>query len=153
MPQERRWRGHFGLRTTGLLAAVPLASRHRLEGCGGHVEQQLAQVGAAFGAAQVLVDGFAPATTQGGALELVHVQRALHAFGVRDLVQRGGHVLDHQPVVHRQADLQVVDGQVGREGGFIGHTKGEGLDVGQLGFDVPQTVFAVVATVGRGSRM
>jgi hypothetical protein len=46
-----------------------------------------------------------------------------------------------------------MDRLVAGEKPFVGDLKAEGLDVRQLGFDVPQTVFAVKALVHHGARM
>jgi len=145
--------GHFGVRLARQFAALPLACGQGLVGGRGHVEQHLAQVGAAVGAAHMLVDDLAPARAHGAADELVHVVWRAGAFGVRDVVHRGGNVLDDHLVVERHANFQAVDRLIAWEKPFVGHLKAEGLDVGQLGFDVPQTVFAVIALVHHGSRM
>ena len=52
-----------------------------------------------------------------------------------------------------QGSPQAVDRLITWEKPFVGHLEAEGLDVGQLCFDVPQTVFAVIALVHHGSRM
>ena len=145
--------GHFGVGLACQFAALPLACRQGLVSGRGHVEQHLAQVGAAVGAAHVLVDNLAPARAHGAADELVHAVWGADAFRVRDVVHGGGDVLDDHLVVECDADFQVVDRLVGRKGPFIGNLKTIGLDVGQLGFDVPQTVFAVKALVHHGARM
>ena len=145
--------GDFGLGLASQFAAVPLACGQGLVGGSGHVEQQLAQVGAAFGAANVRVDDFAPARAHGLADQPVHVVRRLSALGVRDVVHRGGDVLDDHFVVECDADFQSMDGLVAGKHPLIGNLKTVGLDVGQFGFDVPQAVFAVIACVNDGSRM
>lgn len=145
--------GDFGLGLTSLFAALPLACGQGLVGGGGHVEQKFSQVGAACGAAHVFVDDFAPARPHGLADQFVHAMRCAGAFGVGDLVHRGHDVLDDHLVVERDADFQVVDGFLGRKGALVGHPKAKCLHVGQFGFDVPQTVIAVIAAVHDGSRM
>ena len=147
------WLGDLGLGAPCQFVAVPLASRQGLVGGSRHVEQKLSQVGAALGAAHVFVDDLAPARAHGLADQFVHAVRCACAFGVRDVVHRGGDVLDHHPVVERDPDSQAVDAFVGREGALIDHLEVVGFDVAQFGFDVPQAIFAVVALVGHGSRM
>ncbi len=153
LAQEKGWFRDFGLGLTDGLAALPLAGGQGLVGGRGHVEQQLAQMGAAAGAAHMGLDGFAPAGAQGAAFEGVHVHVGTGAFGVGDVVHRSGDVLDHHLVVNGQADAQAVDRLVGWEGAFVGDLKAVSLDIGQLGFDVPQAVFTVKALVHHGSRM
>ena len=119
----------------------------------GHVEQHLAQVCAAVGAAYVLVDDLAPARAHGATDEFVHVVWRAGAFGVGDVVHGGRDVLDDHLVVERHADFQAVDRLIAGKKPFVGHLKAEGLDVGQFGFAVPQPVFAVIALVHHGSRM
>jgi hypothetical protein len=46
-----------------------------------------------------------------------------------------------------------MDRLIARKKPFVGHLEAKALDVGQLGFNVPQTVFAVIALVHHGSRM
>ena len=145
--------GDFGLGLAGHFAAVPLACGQGLVGGGGHVEQHFAQVGAAFGAAHVFVDDFAPARAHGVADQFVHAVRCARALGVGDVVHGGDDVLDDHFVVQRDADLQAVDRFIGREGALVGHAEAKGFHVGQFGFDVPQAVFAVIAVVNDGSRM
>ena len=153
LAQEIGRLGHFGVGLACQFAALPLAGRQGLVGGSRHVEQHLAQVGAAVGAAHMLVDDLAPARAHGAADEFVHVVWRAGAFGVGDVVHGGGDVLDDHLVVERDADFQVVDGLIAREKPFVGHLEAKGLDVRQLGFDVPQTVFAVKALVHHGSRM
>lgn len=145
--------GHFGVGLAGQLAALPLAGGQCLVGGRGHVEQHFAQVGAAVCAAHMLVDDLAPARAHGAADEFVHAVWCPAAFGVRDVVHGCGDVLDDHLVVEGDADFQVMDRLVAGEKPFIGYLEAEGLDVGQLGFDVPQAVFAVKALVHHGSRM
>ena len=145
--------GHFGVGLACQFAALPLACRQGLVSGRGHVEQHLAQVGAAVGAAHVLVDDFAPAWAHGAADEFVHAVWGADAFRVRDVVHRGGNVLNDHLVVERDADFQAVDRLITWKKPFVGHLKTESFDVGQFGFDVPQSVFAVIALVHHGSRM
>lgn len=153
LAQEIGRLGHFGVGLAGQFAALPLACRQGLVSGRGHVEQHLAQVGTALGAAHMLVDDLAPARAHGAADELVHAVWRTDAFGVGDVVHGGGDVLDHHLVVEGDADFQVVDRLVGGKWPFVGHFKIEGLDIGQLGFDVPQAVFSVKALVHHGARM
>lgn len=153
LAQEVGRLGHFGVGLACQFAALPLAGWQGLVSGSRHVEQHFAQVGAAFGAAYVLVDDLAPARAHGAADELVHAVWRAGAFGVRDVVHGGGDVLDDHLVVEGDADFQVVYRLIGRKGPFVGNFKTIGLDVGQLGFDVPQTVLAVKALVHHGSRM
>ena len=149
---ERRLR-HGRLWRTGDFTAVPLPGRQGLVGGGGHVEQHFAQVCTALGAAHMFVNDFSPARAHGAADQLVHAMWGAGALGVRDAVHRGGDVLDDHLVVERDADFQAVDRLVGRKRPFVGNFKTKGFDIGQLGFNVPQAVFAVIALVHHGSRM
>ncbi len=106
---------HFGLRFPSQFAPVPLASGQGLVGGGRHVEQQFAQVRAAFGATDVRVDDLAPAGAHGLADQFVHAVRCASAFGVGDVVHGGSDVLDDQLVVERHANFQVVDRFIARE--------------------------------------
>ena len=144
---------HFGLRLACQLAAVPLARRDGLVGGGGHVGEHLAEVRAAFCAAHMLVDDFAPARAHGAANEFVHPMWRARTFGVRNAVHRGGDVLNHQAAVQSHADFQAVNRFIALEDLFIGHSKVKGFDIGQLSFNVPQAVFAVEALEHHSSRM
>lgn len=139
------------VRLAGQFAAVPLARWQGLESGGGHVEQHLAQVGAAVQATHLLVDGFAPAFAHAAAFELMHIHGALAALRMWNVVQRGGHVVNEHVVVNRQANAQAVDGLVCREGRLVGHLKGIGLDVGQRRFNVPKSIFTVIAKKNNGT--
>ena len=110
-------------------------------------------MGAALGAAHMFVDDFAPARTHGAADQFVHAVWGVCALGVGNVVHRGGDVLNDHFVVQRDADFQTMNRLVAGKQPFIGHLKVIGLDVGQLGFDVPQAIFAVIALVHHGSRM
>ena len=144
---------HFGVRLARQFAALPLARGQGLVSGRSHVEQHLAQVCTAVGAAHMLVDDLAPAWAHGATDELVHAVWRADAFLVRDVVHRGGDVLDDHLVVERHANFQAVDRLIAWEKPFVGHLKAEGLDVGQFGFDVPQAVFAVIALVHHCARM
>jgi len=76
----------FGVRLASLFAALPLACGQGLVGGSRHVEQQLSQVGAAFGATHMLVDDFAPARAHGLTDQFVHAVGSACTFGVRDVV-------------------------------------------------------------------
>ena len=105
LAQEIGRLGDFGLGLACQFAALPLACGQGLVGGRGHVEQHLAQVGAAVGAAHMLVDDLAPARAHGATNELVHVVWRAGAFGVGDVVHGGGDVLDDHLVVERDADF------------------------------------------------
>ena len=132
---------------------MPLAGGDGLVGGGGHVGEHFAQVRAALCAAHMLVDDPAPAWAHGAAYKFVHAMRRAGTFGVRNTVHRGGDVLNHQAAVQCHPDFQAVNGLMGWKKPLVGHFEIVGLDVGQLGFNVPQTVFAVIALVDHSSRM
>ncbi len=132
---------------------MPLAGWNGLVGGGGHVGEHFAQVRAALFAAHTLVDDLAPAWAHGAANEFVHAMRCARTFGVRNTVHRGGNVLNHQAAVQGHPDFQAVNGFIGWKKPLVGDFEIVGLDVGQFGFNVPQTVFAVIALVDHCSRM
>ena len=119
---------------------------HRLEGSGGHVEQQLAQVRATLDAAQVLLDGAPPAARQAAAHHALHRRHRLGAGPVGKVVHGDFDGVHHGVAVHRQADRHAVDRLAGGPAAFAGDLeRRRGLGVAQLGLDVPQAVVATVA--------
>ena len=110
-------------------------------------------MGAAEGAAQFAFNGLAPAPAQAGPDQPAHRRCGLEAFVQGRVIHHGEDVVHDEVVVDGHAQRHAVDPASGREDAALEHHDRVVLDVGQLGFDVPQTVFAVVATVGRGSRM
>ena len=121
---------------------------HRLESRRGQVEQQLAQVRATGHAAQVLLDGLAPAACHAAAHH--GLQRGLGLGAVFERVGVHGHVngLHHQLAVDGNAQPHVVDGFTGTAPAGIAKRGGVvHLAVVQLAFDVPQPIVAFIALV------
>ncbi len=116
-----------------------------LVGRGGHVEQHLAQMGTACNAAQVRVDGFAPTRPQGAAHQLVHVERGTLTFWVGDVGHVGDQVMDFEIIVHRESNVQAMNGLTCFQGALARNNEVVGFDVCQSGFNVPQAIPAFKA--------
>ena len=124
---------------------------HALKRCGGHVEEQFSQMGAAFGVAQIFVDGLAPACAQTAAHHFLHGISGLVALAMWRAVHRHGDGMNDQLRVHGEANVHVVNRLLGLPSVFAGNIKQVGFGITQMGFDVPQAVFTLIAVVAGGA--
>ncbi len=108
-----------------------------LERGGGQVEQQLAQMRTPLDAAQVALDGLAPAAPQRLADQAAHRLHRLWAGVVRVRIHGHRDVADHHRVVQRHADVHVVDRLVGCPLALAFDFEGMGFGVQHFAFDVP----------------
>ena len=118
---------------------------------GGHIEQQLAQVGAALNSAQVLLDSPPPAGPHGASHHQVHGRLRLRALPVGHVVHGNRNVLHRQRVVHRHPDGHTVDGLARLPLAFARNRENLLLGIAQLTFDVPQTIATLVTAVHGGA--
>jgi hypothetical protein len=116
--------------------------RHRA-----HVEQQLAQMGAALQLAQPLFDGLAPTPAQRATNDAAHRRLRAHALRMGPVVHGHLDVKHGQLQVHRQPDEHAVHCVARLPGALARHLKGKGLGVEQAGLDIEQAVVALKALV------
>lgn len=64
---------------------------------------------------------------------------------MRNVFHVGVDIQNFEMVVHRQADVQAMNGIAGRQWTLAGNDEVIGFDVGQSGFNVPQAVFTLKA--------
>ena len=127
--------------------------RNGLECGGGHVEQHFTQMGAAFYAANVLLNCFSPTRTQRATNQTMHAGWRLVTFGVGRVGHVGDDIVNLQLIVHREANVQTVNGFASSFRPLTGNNERVGFNVCQRGFDVPKAVFSLKAGIDHGSRV
>jgi hypothetical protein len=110
-------------------------------------------MGAAFNAANVLLNGSAPTRTQRATNESMHACWRLITFWMGRVGHVGDDIVNLQLIVYCQSDVQAVDGFACSFRALAGNNERVGFNVRQRGFDVPKAVFSLKAGIDHGSRM
>jgi hypothetical protein len=119
--------------------------RDRLKSSRGHVEQQFSQVRTTPNPTHILLNRLTPSSTHYAANHGLQCCLSGGALGVRRIIHSHRNVLHLKGIVDRHPDGHVMDWVAWQACSLARNFKDIALQVEQVGFDIPQSVFALVA--------